>query len=306
MVGLFGAFEGVAAEGEVGDDEFVDAGVDIGLDGVEDVVFGAAEDGATGGAGLVEAGLVLGLDEEGAGAALDFGGIAADVLAVVVEDVVLVGEDFGGAPDVPFVGVLGGDAEGAFFAAAADHEGEGSLDGLGFEGGVDELVVSAGEVGFLVAEEFGDELAGFFEAVEAFFEGEEGDAVGAVLVFLPGRAEAEGEAAAGDDVEFGGHFGDDGWVSVGVAGDEVSDADSGDADGECGEGDPAFVDGAGGVLLVGHEVVGEPEAVPAGGFGVSGDGEDFGPGVAGAGPEAESHDGAPVLAGLMSLAGGEG
>ncbi len=59
---------------------------------------------------------------------------------------------------------------------------------------------------------------GFFEALEAFFEGGEGDAEAEVLALVPTCAEAEPGAAAREDVEGGDGFEEDAGVAVGDAG----------------------------------------------------------------------------------------
>src|SRR5262245_7001567 len=64
-----------------------------------------------------------------------------------------------------------------------------------------------------------DDLDAFRELVDALSDARERNAVGAVFLLEPSRAEAEIESPVADDVERGGHLGEDGGRSVRVAED---------------------------------------------------------------------------------------
>jgi hypothetical protein len=183
---------------------------------------------------------------------------------LLFEDADLVAEEVRVAPDVPFISVLGSEPVGDLFAIAADEDrGVGSLYWLRCQRGVGELVEFPIEVSSLVLEEGADHRDGLFEAAKAAAYGVEGDAVGLVLVLLPSRANAEDEAAAADVVDLRGHLGEDGGVAVSVAGDHGAEADARHGGGESGDTGPGFASGPTVVFLVRHEVVRDPEVVPA-------------------------------------------
>jgi hypothetical protein len=187
--------------------------------------------------------------------------------------------------------VARGDAQGLLLTASADEERQRSLHRLGHERGVGQLVVLAVERGALVGEQALDHLAGFVEAREALAERVERDAVGAVLVLLPARAEAEHDAAAAHVVERRGHLREHGRVAVGVAHDQRPEAQARDGGGERREDRPRLLPGTARVLPVWHEVIGPPEAVPARLLHVAGEREHVGVGLGGRGPEAQAHGG---------------
>src|SRR5438477_10661802 len=71
----------------------------------------------------------------------DLARVTADVLAVLAQDLELVGHLLGGPESVPHVGVSGSRAKRALLAAAADHDREPRLYRPHEHLGVDELVV---------------------------------------------------------------------------------------------------------------------------------------------------------------------
>src|SRR5690606_15829646 len=69
---------------------------------------------------LVDLGLAGPEDHVDVGAAHDLRRVASDVLAVLLEHLVLVADDVGPAEEVGVVGVLGGDAQGLLLPTAGD------------------------------------------------------------------------------------------------------------------------------------------------------------------------------------------
>ena len=86
-----------------------------------------------------------------------------------------------------------------------------------------ELVVLAVERRGLLGQQAGQHLTGLLEAVEPLLDGAEFDAVGAGFLFVPARADAELEAAVGDDVECRGHVGEHRGMAVVDPGDQDAD-----------------------------------------------------------------------------------
>ena len=127
------------------------------------------------------------------------------------------------------------------------------------------------------------------EPLEPFPHGVERNAVLAVLVLLPARAQAEHEAAAGHVVDGRGHLREHGRVAIRVAGDQRADADARHGRGQGRERGPGLGPGHARLLAVRHEVVGVPDAVPAGGLDVAGDLEHVVERLLGVGPDAETH-----------------
>ena len=211
---------------------------------------------------------------------------------MVVQDLRLVGDQLRAAPRVPLVGVLGDDAQHALLAAAADQDRQRVLHRLRFADRVGELVVLAVEGGRGLAQQAVQDLQGLDETVQQPLHRGQLDAVLLVLVDLPAGADAEGEAAAGDLVDGGRHVGQHGRVPVGVAVDQRADAYTGHHRAERGD-QRAALQGrqvrrpAG--ARVGHEVVGDVDAVPAGRRRVPGHVEHLAVGLPGAGPDRESH-----------------
>ena len=136
-----------------------------------------------------------------------------------------------------------------------------------------------------------DRLDAFAEAVEAFTQGRQVDAVGAALLLVPAGADAELEPAVGDHVDAGRHVGQHRRVAVHEAGDQHPDPQPGRGLGQRGQGDPAFEARPGGVTEDRVEVVEQPARLeevdvvgllPRGQHGVVG-------GVLGSSLEGESH-----------------
>ena len=183
---------------------------------------------------------------------------------MLLEDLALAREDVGTAPDVPVIGPARGHLEGDLLAAAADHElGPWLLHGLGHQERVVELVVAPLEGRAILGPQHVHDLAGLVEALEPLAHRVEGDAVGLVLVFLPARTHAADEPAARDDVDVGGHLGEDGGMTIGVPGHDGADAHARGQSREGGEGRPGFQHVADPVGSVRHEVIGDAGSVPA-------------------------------------------
>ena len=162
-------------------------------------------------------------EEPAAGRREDLGEVAADLLAVPLQELDLPGDDVRWPEAVPDVGVAGGDAERHPLSAAADEQGQPLLDRLRLAEGVGDRVVPAGERRALVVEERADQAARLTQLREPDRDGVERDAVHPVLGLMPGRAEPEDRAPARDVVERGGHLREDRGVPVGVAGHEHRD-----------------------------------------------------------------------------------
>ena len=107
-----------------------------------------------------------------------------------VEHRAALGDGVGEAPHVPLVGVAGDDAEHPV-ALATDQQRQRVLHGLRLTDGVGELVVAAVDRGRLLAEEAVPHLARLLEAREQLAGSREIDAVLLVLVDLPTGADAE-------------------------------------------------------------------------------------------------------------------
>ena len=152
--------------------------------------------------------------------------VAADVRAAGRQNVTLLRELLRrAAREVPVVGVLGGERKGALLAAAPDADGRVRLlRPLRFVARILELVVLSVEGRRLLREQAGQHLAGLLEAIEALLHAAEFDAVGAGLLLVPARADAEFEPTVRDDVECAGHLGQHGGMAIVDAGDQHADA----------------------------------------------------------------------------------
>ena len=181
-----------------------------------------------------------------------------------------VGEDLRCPPDVPFIGPARRDAQRDLFAAAANEEGQGILQGFRLEAGLRQGVVGTGEVALRLGKEAFDHGAGFIEARQAFGDRIEGNAILLVFVFLPACAEPQHHAAAADVIQRGRHLREYRRVPVGVAADQRAEAKAGHGGGQGAQGGPAFGPGDRGVFSVGHEVIGVPEAVEPCGLCIAG------------------------------------
>ena len=109
--------------------------------------------------------------------------------------------------------------DGAALAFAADHDWQRILQRLGDQRSALQAVVDPVEVGALIGEEAGDHRASLLQHVGPVPRRSEFDAVAAVLVLLPSRAEAQHQTPPADVVDRGGLLGQHRRVAVGVAGD---------------------------------------------------------------------------------------
>lgn len=91
---------------------------------------------------------------------------------------------------------------------------------LGLVAGTLELIEPALKIGAVRGQKAGQHLAGFLEAVEAFLDAAQLDAVGAGFLLVPAGADPQLEAPVGDDVEGGRHVGQHRGVAVVDPGDQ--------------------------------------------------------------------------------------
>src|SRR4029453_19190545 len=104
--------------------------------------------------------------------------------------------------EVPVVGIAGGERQGALLAAATDADRRMRfLRALRLFAGVLELVVLAVERRGVVAQQTGEHLTRFLEAIEALLDRAEFDSVRTGFLFVPARSDAELEPAVRDDVQ---------------------------------------------------------------------------------------------------------
>ena len=96
----------------------------------------------------------------------------------------------------------------------------GALHALGLVAGALELVVLAVEVGGLLAEQADQHRTRFLEPIEPFPKAAQLDAIGARLLLIPAGADPQLESSVRDDVERGGHVGQQGGVAVVDPGDQ--------------------------------------------------------------------------------------
>ena len=124
------------------------------------------------------------------GRADDLCGVAPDVVTVYVQDMTLVGQGVGSSPNVPVIRIFGHDTQRLFLAATANQQfGMGLLDGFWIEGGLIQLIVFALERGFVPVPEVEQHLTCFIQTIEPFPNRIKGDAIGLVLIALPGSTE---------------------------------------------------------------------------------------------------------------------
>ena len=150
---------------------------------------------------------------------------------------------------VPDRGVLGDDAEGHLFPAAADEDRERVPD---------RARVQLGET-------VDDDRHVAIEIAQARGRGAELVAVLLVIALIPAAADAEDEAAVGDVVEGAGHVGEQVGVAVAVGGDEAADLDPLGDLGHGPEGGPVVEMGAVEIAGEREEVIPVEEGVGAGG-----------------------------------------
>ena len=311
---VFGVVVAAAAEHDLVDAEVLELG-----EALDDLVGGAAERaGADLLLPLLRRLLVVGQHAGHQGGDFDFGGVAADVFAVSVEDVDFLLEQFDRHPapspavEVHHVAVHRQRAERSLRSRTADQNWDRLVVCAGREWGVVERVVLAVERDRFVSgvKDGTQHFAGFFEAVLALAHTGEFPAVGVVLAAEPGGADAEREASVRDVVDAAGDFGCERRIAVGVAEHEVSDAEPLGAGGDGGGQREGFVGLAAldRLAAVGrHEVVGEPDRVVVAGVHRPGDGADVVPrGEVGADLGSELHGGSSRLAGDRIAAGRSG
>ena len=85
-----------------------------------------------------------------------------------------------------------------------------------------------------------DDLDGLFHLVDTGGGVGVGEVVGAVLFFHPASADAEEEAASGEELEVGGHLGEQGGVAVGLTEDAGAEFERGVRGGERRDGGEAL------------------------------------------------------------------
>jgi len=188
--------------------------------------------------------------------------VAAEVLAVLVQDVALAGEIRRCAPqEVPVLGKPGCSAERTPLTTTADADRRmGALDRLGLVAGIGELVVLALEGRRLVLEEPDDNFAGLLEAVATLARRAQLDAVGPRLLLVPPGPDPELQTSPRNDVEGGRHFGEDRGVAIMDAGHQSPHAQALRRLGQRRQGDPALHAGAGAVGKDRVEMVEGPAA----------------------------------------------
>src|SRR5438067_4927490 len=155
------------------------------------------------------------------GGLLDVVVIAADGLAMLPQDLELA-RNFGSGEEVAGIGILGDQPQGFLFPAAADEDGwVRAREGLRRVERALELVVLATERLFAAAFAFPHLLADLeclLEPLEPLLDWRERDAEAAALRLVPGRADAQPGAPAGEDVESGDRLGEDARLVVDHAG----------------------------------------------------------------------------------------
>ena len=170
---------------------------------------------------------------------LDLRRIAAGVLAVTVEDLLLVAEDIDAArvPEVQVAGVAvtGAGAERPLLAVAADQDRDVGLPGrtrpgrTRREGRFVQAVVAPLERDLLVVllgEQQTDELRRLLQAIAALANTGEVPAVGPVLTLEPGGADPQFHASAADVVDAGAYLRQQCRIAVGDAAGESSQPQS--------------------------------------------------------------------------------
>ena len=144
--------------------------------------------------------------------------------------------------NVVLVGESGGDGRRALGTPPADDDGRtGSLPRLGQGRGVFQLEMTAREAVRLArrrAPEAGDDLELFLQPIEALLHRRERDSVGAVLLLIPTRSDAELDTTAGHGVDGGDGDGKRSGKAKGGGGEHGPEADALGVPGQSGEGDP--------------------------------------------------------------------
>src|SRR5215510_6009961 len=121
----------------------------------------------------------------------DIAGITVDLAAVRGQALApgTVSGRGGDAWRVPLIGITRHDPEHALYTRGADEQWDaGTLGGFGVWVRTVELIIAASEVGRLGTQQAPDDLDPFHEHVHPCCQGWEGNAEGAVLVFVPASA----------------------------------------------------------------------------------------------------------------------
>src|SRR6266480_7021290 len=151
------------------------------------------------------------------GGLLDLVVVAPDGLAMLAQDVEFA-RNFGSGEEVAGIGILGDQPQGFLFPAAADEDGwVRAAEGLRRVEGALERIVLAPERLFAAAFAFPHLLADLqclLEPLEPLLDWWERDAEAAALCLVPGGADAQPGAPAGEDVESGDRLGENARLMV--------------------------------------------------------------------------------------------
>src|SRR5438094_9116722 len=151
------------------------------------------------------------------GGLLDVVVVAADGLAVLAQDVELA-RNFWSGEEVAGIGILGDQPQGFLFPAAADEDGGvRAREGLWRVERALELIVLAPERLFAAAFAFPHLLADLeclLEPLEPLLDWRERNAEAAALRLVPGGADAQPGATAGEDIESGDRLGENARLMV--------------------------------------------------------------------------------------------
>src|SRR5712691_1908707 len=137
-------------------------------------------------------------------------------------------------------------------------------------------------------------LTGFLQAAQAFSHGSEGNAIGDMLIALPGGTYPADEATTRHDVHRGGHLGDHGRVPIRIAHHQGADAHALRRQSQARQGCPALQRVVHWIARIGHEMIRDTCRVPASSLNVLPQGLQLWPGNArGAGKQTKAHDVTP-------------
>src|SRR5712692_6798655 len=179
---------------------------------------------------LLQGPLSLGVrvaNDQGPESRLDDGvGVAANRLAMLLQDVDLVADRLRIAEEVAHVGVLGHQLQGPPLAAAADHDRWATgLNGAGEIERFMDPVVAAFEARRFLGEHGPANLERLFQPVEPFADGRKLIPVASMLLLVPGGADPEDGATGRHHVEGRDHLGQEGWVAIGHSGHQGAQPD---------------------------------------------------------------------------------
>src|SRR5207248_4436936 len=104
---------------------------------------------------------------------------------------------------------------------------------------------------------------GFLQAAQAFSHSGEGNAIGGMLIALPGGAYTTDEAPTGHDVHRGRHLGNYGRVSIRIARYQGANAHALRRQGQARQGCPALERVVDWIAGIGHEMIRDASRVPA-------------------------------------------